>query len=44
MKRQKKLEEHLKCKFSRINSDEENFDIFAELGKIGSYISGSKQI
>ena len=43
MKRQKKLEEHLKCTFFRINPDKNFFDIFHELGKIESYISESKK-
>ena len=43
MRRQKKLEEHLKCTFLKINPDKENFDIFLELGKIESYISESNK-
>ena len=43
MRRQKKLEEHLKCTFFKINPDKENFDIFLELGKIESYISQSNK-
>ena len=42
-RRQKKLEEHLKCTFFKINPDKENFDIFLELGKIESYISESNK-
>ena len=34
IKRQKKLEEHLKCTLFRINSDKKTFDMFVELGKI----------
>ena len=43
MKRQKKLEEHLKCTFFRINPDKENFHIFLQLDKIESYISESNK-
>ena len=43
IKRQKKLEEHLKCTFFRINPDKVNFVIFLELGKIESYISESNK-
>ena len=43
IKRPKKLEKQLKCTFFRINPYKENFDIFAKLGKIWSYISGSNE-
>ena len=44
MKRQKKkLEEHLKCTFFRINPDKKHFDIFGGLGKIESYVSESNK-
>ena len=36
-KMKKKLEEHLKCTFYRINPDKINFDIFVEYGKIESF-------
>ena len=42
-KDKKKLEEHLKYTFFRINPDKENFDIFVELGKIESYVSESNK-
>ena len=43
IKRQKKLEEHLKCIFYRINPDQEHFDIFIELGKTERYINESNK-
>ena len=43
IKQQKKLKEHLKYIFFRINPGKENFDIFVELGKIKSYISKSNK-
>ena len=42
-KDKKKLEEHLRWAFFRINPDKENFDIFVGLGKIESYISESNK-
>ena len=43
MKRQKKLEKHLKCTFLKIIPDKANFDIFLKLGKVESYISESNK-
>ena len=43
IKRQKKLEEHLKCTVFRINPDKKTFVIFPEFGKIESYISKSNK-
>ena len=42
-KDKKKLEEHLRCTFFRINPDKESFDIFVGLGKIESYIRESNK-
>ena len=38
-KRKIKIEKHLNCKFHRINSDAENFDVFVEISKIQNYIT-----
>ena len=43
IKREKKLEERLKCTIFRINLEKENFNIFLERGKIESYISESNE-
>ena len=36
--RENKIKEKLQCKFIRISPDKENYDIFAEIGKIHNYI------
>ena len=41
--RQIKIEEHLNCKFHRINPDVEDFDIFLEISKIQTYITQSNE-
>ena len=38
-----KIERYLNCKFYRINSDAENFDIFFEISKIQNYITKSNE-
>ena len=38
IKRQKALEKELNCVFIRINSDEQNFNIFREINKIHNHI------
>ena len=38
-KRQTKIKECLNCKFYRINSDLEGFDIFLEISKTQNYIT-----
>ena len=42
-KRQIKIQEHLNCKFHRINPDVEGFDIFLEISKIQTYITQSNK-
>ena len=39
-----KIEEHLNCKFHRINPDEENFGVFVEISKIQNYITKLNQV
>ena len=41
IERQKALEKELDCVFIRINSDEENFNIFKEINKIHRHITKS---
>ena len=41
-KRQKELEEHLKCTFIRINPNEKDFSAYGGLGKIQAFIDKLK--
>ena len=41
--REEKIKKELGCKFSRINPDAENYDIFVEIGKIQVYIAQSNK-
>ena len=43
IKRQKALEKELNCVFIRINSDEQNFNIFREINKIHNHIKKNNQ-
>ena len=40
--REEKIKKGLGCKFVRINSDAEGFDIFLEISKIQNYMDQSK--
>ena len=44
IKRQKAIEKELGCEFIRINPTKENFNIFAEIGKIQNYIILKNQL
>ena len=43
VERENPIKEHFDCKFIRINPDEKDFDMYAEIGKIYNHINRSSK-